>query len=247
MKQIAHAILLAVCVFGLSAVPATAQECSINLKEYVLKVRGSGEFSVEPDSFSVRFIVESESSSIKGATKDNSEKILAIRKSIEQLKVPNMEFSTASFSFDRGEKGIFAGRKCKIENAVTVKAEKLGYDKLSDYASGVIDAAIANGATQAREFLYYLKDENNAEESAIEVALNNAKSKASLAAKNLGVSLKKPYIVEVLVRSPNMPVDSYDAYRGKGILFEKSLGCESQITAGKITYIADTSVEYKFD
>lgn len=134
---------------------ARAEECSINPKEYVLKVRRSGEYSVEPDSFSVKFVVESESSSVKGATKDNSEKISAIRKSIEQLKVPNLEFSTASFSFDRGEKVIFAGRKCKIENVVTIKAEKLGYDKLSDYASDVIDAAIANCATQAREFLYY--------------------------------------------------------------------------------------------
>lgn len=245
--RLRYTILLVVLIFGLTTIPALPQEYTINPKEYILRSRGSGEFSVEPDSFSVKFIVESESGSVKGATKDNAEKISAIRKSIEQLKVPNLEFSTASFSFDRGEKGIFAGRKCKIENVVTIKVEKLGYDKLSDYASDVIDAAIANGATQARDFLYYLNDENKAEESAIEVALNNAKSKASLAAKNLGVSLKKPYMVDVSVRSPNMPVDSYDAYRSKVMLFEKSLGGESQISAGKITYIFDALVEYKFD
>lgn len=232
----------------LSVVPARAEECSINPKEYVLKIRGAGEFSVEPDSFSVMFVVESESGSVKSATKDNSEKISAVRKGIEQLKIPSLEFSTSSFTFDRGEKGsLFSGKKYKIENAVTVKAEKLSYDKLSDYASNVIDTAIANGATQAKDFSYYLKDKNKAEENAIEVALDNAKSKASLAAKKLEVSLKKPYVVEISVTSPNIAIDSYRGYGTQGIAFQESLVAESQITTGKITYVADALVEYKFE
>lgn len=232
-------LLLAICVTS-----SFAQECSINPKEYVLKVKGSGEFSLEPDSFSVVLVVESESGSIKSATKDNAKKISAIREKIEQLKVPSLEFSTSSFNFDRGEKAVFFGKKCKIENVVIVKAEKLKYDKLSDYASDVIDAAIANGATQARDFSYYLKDEDTAEQEAIKLAIGNAKSKALLSAKELNVTLSKPYVIDISVKSSNqlaVPVDS------RGWYSEKTFGGESQVSPGKITYVAEVTAEYKFE
>ena len=148
-------------IFGFAVGLSLAQEVRIEYKEYVIKVTGAGEISVEPDSLRLVLSIESESINLYRATRDNTKKITAIMKEVEKLKVPNLEFSTSTFDFvgDRPDKSIFPANKYKIKNIVTVKAERLQYDKLSDYASNIVDIAIKNGTTQVKKLSFYLKDE----------------------------------------------------------------------------------------
>jgi len=248
MKRWVLIILLGALATGFSAGLSFAQEGSTEYKEYVIKTQGQGKTVVEPDAFRLNFLVESESISLRRATKDNAKKVGGIIEKIKKLGVPNLEFSTSTFDFV-GQKGrgfILPGKKYKVSNTVTVKAKGLEYDKISDYASSVVDTAIQNGATRVRGLAFYLDDEKAAQDSALEAALENARGKAALVAKGLGVSLKEPYNVLGFWFSgssrPRMPM--YD-YR-MSVVSEQAADSRAQVVAGKETVTANIELEYKF-
>jgi uncharacterized protein YggE len=214
-------------------------------KEYVIRVTGTGKVYAEPDSFSLVFSVTSESVNLRRATSDNAGKIAGIVNEIKKLNIPNAEFSTSTFDFigDKGYSFIFPSKTYKISNKVTVKAEKIQYDKLSDYASSVIDATIQNGATDVKNLSFYVEDRKTAEEKALKEALGNAKEKASLIAKELNVSLREPY--NMLGAWVSVPVGrEYREYNLE--LMRSEAPQESQVFPGKEAFTASVEVEYKF-
>ncbi len=81
-------------------------------------------------------------------------------------------------------------KKYKVKNEISLKAENLLYDKLSDYVSAVIDVALENKVTEVKDFSFYVKNTKESERKALESALDNANTKASFIAKELGVALK---------------------------------------------------------
>ncbi len=234
-------------IFGFSVDLSTAQEMRMEYKEYVIKVAGTGEISVEPDSLRLVLSVESESINFYRATRDNTKKIAAIMKEVEKLKIHNLEFSTSTFDFVgyRPDKSILPANKYKIKNIVTVKAERLQYDKLSDYASNIVDIAIKSGVTQVKNLSFYLKDEKKAKDEVLKVALQDAKHKAALIAKELGVTLKGPYNVLGFwfsgSRPPRMP------FYSNMVLLEKGAAPGVQIVTGKETVTAQVELEFKFE
>lgn len=238
-KRIFIGVLLGlICLSNLSF----GQESIQTFKEYVIKSQGDAEVAVEPDSFQLVFAVESESLSLKRATAANAKKISAITDKVKALKVPNIEFSTSVFEFSQETGFMLIGKKHKIQNKVTVKAERLDYAKLSDYASGVIDTIVENEATQVGNLSFYLKDEQAAEAKVLKAALADAKAKAVLIAQDLGVTLKGPYnVIRFWFQKPSQPV----LYRALSLAEDKSSG-GSQVTAGKKTYMATIELEYKF-
>jgi uncharacterized protein YggE len=211
-------------------------------KEYVMKVSGTGKLSVDPDSFTLVFAVDSESLSLRKATRKNSEKIASIMEEINKMQIPNLEFSTSTFDFS-GNRSFFAGKKYRIRNRVTVKAEKIKYGELSDYASSVIDAAIQNGATESSGLTFYLENERITENKLLKLALSDAKEKAALMAKELGLTSNRPYnVLGFWVHGPGGPVRyEYDARVMKEAM------ASARVVSGKKVYTAQVDLEYKFE
>ncbi|MBN2120541.1 MAG: SIMPL domain-containing protein [Candidatus Omnitrophica bacterium] len=247
-KSILFISLFVILLFNLS-IPLSAQESSQegckDFKEYVMRVRGEAEVDIEPDSFKLVLVVESESASLKSAIKDNSEKISKITEAIKKLNIPNLEFATSNFNFDQ-DKAFLIGKKTKIQNKVTVKAESLGYDKLSGYASDTVDIAMANGATEVKNLSFYLKDESKAQDTVLKLALDDAKRKASLIAKELGLSLKPYNVLGFWFDGRAAPMTSYS--RQKNFLMKESMAVsKTQVVAGKEAFSAQIDLEYKFE
>lgn len=233
-------------IFSFAVGLSIAQEVRTEYKEYVIKVTGAGKVSVEPDSLRLVLSVESESINFYRATRDNTKKITAIMKEIKKLKIPNLEFSTSTFDFvgDKPDKSIWPANKYKIKNIVTVKAEDLAYDKLSDYASNIIDVAIKNGATQVKNLSFYLKDERKAQDEALKAALEDARHKASLIAKELDVVLDKPYNVLGFWFGGSQP--QRPPFYDNMALLQREAEAGVRIVTGKKTFRARVELEFKF-
>lgn len=250
MRKRAFIAVLFFLIASFAANTSVADEVSKEYKEYVIKVAGEGKVSTEPDSFTLVFSVESESINLRRATKDNAKKIENIIKEIKKSAVPNMEFSTSTFSFvgDKGMSFIFPSKKYKIKNEVTVKAEKVEYNKLSDYASGAIDVAIQNGATKVRNLSFYLEDKQSAEKKALKDALDDAKDKAASVAKELGVELKEPYnVLNLWFSTPPGPM-LYERYAyDKFEAMKAAPMASAQVAPGKKTLTARVELEFKFE
>lgn len=244
-------IILFLLIVGLVVNTSFAEEASKEYKEYVIKVTGSGRTFAKPDSFTLIFSVESESGNLQKATKDNAEKMSIIMEEIKKLNIPNLEFSTSIFEFagDKDYTFILPGNKYKIKNVVNVKAEKLEYDNLSDYVSGIIDTAINKGASEAGRLWFYLENDKSAEETALRDALNDAKNKALVITKELGVRLKEPYnILGTWTYSPMAPIRERGALQ-YGVFAEKAMGAEikPQVSPGKQEFAAYVELEFKFE
>ena len=219
------------------------QEAIKTFKEYVIKSQGEAEIAVEPDSFKLFFVVESESLNLKRATVANARKIAAITDKVKALKVPNIEFSTSVFNLSQEGGFLFVGKKHTIQNKVTVKAEGVDYDKLSDYASAVIDAIMENEPTQVGSLSFYLTDNQAAEAKVLAAALDDAKVKAEFIARELGVTLKGPYnVIRFWFQRPSEP----RMYETLSLAKEAAPAARSQVTAGTKTYKAGIELEYKF-
>jgi hypothetical protein len=214
-------------------------------KDNVIKVSGVGKIEMMPDSFSLVVFVESESVSLKRATSDNAEKAINIIQEVKQLNIPNIEFSTSVFNF-RGEKGsiFLSGKKYNIENEITIKAERVPYNKLADYASSVIDAVVSSGASRIWNFKFYLKDTNSVYLKALKEAVSNAKSKALIITQETGVNLKKPINITLFQGGQGV-----NQIRSRNNVYDElSFSAQNlQVMPGKESFVINIEIDYLFE
>jgi uncharacterized protein YggE len=215
-----------------------ADEIKILKQERVITVEGRGEMDVQPDSFNFEFVVESEGIRLKSAHQENAHKISQITDAIKRLNIPNVEFATKRFNFSFGE-GKFLDKR-KVQNTVLVRAEGIAYEDLGIFAASCIDEAVSNGATRVYGLTFYLKDEDSAKNKVLKLAVQDAREKASIVAKELGVLIKEPNKLSTSFQSTSAPI----LYREREAYMAESVA--TPISPGWETVVAEVQAEFKF-
>lgn len=160
----------------------------VTQKSDIFQVTGEGKTIVVPDIALVTLGVESQGSNVK-ATKDqlnnNANKVIAEVKSqgIDEKDIQTTNYNISpNYDFGSGSqtiKGYIASTN------LTIKVREI------EKANTVIDAAVANGANQIGGISFDVDDKSQAENTAREKAVAEAKEKAQSAAEIAGFKLGK--------------------------------------------------------
>lgn len=146
-------------------------------------VTGLGKASIKPDSATVRVGVNAKGATATDAKDKINLNINKVTAAIKALGIAEKDIQTENFnvneSYDPSTKG-FEGN-----TNITVKVND------PNLANKVLDTAVANGATNIGGVQFDTKDKQTAENTAREMAVKEAKSKAEIAAKAAGFKLGK--------------------------------------------------------
>lgn len=150
----------------------------------VVAVEGTGAYTVAPDQASVEFTVENTAKTVQLAQAENAQKAAQLSAALSRQGIYSKDIQSSyrlSPVYDRKEYSKIVGYTA--ENTFRVVVNDI--NKLGE----VLDAAMANGATQVSDVSYGLKDEKAARNEALRRAVLDARSKADVIASTLGVKI----------------------------------------------------------
>ena len=145
-------------------------------EERIVTVTASGEVKVENDRASVCFSVTSRNNDPNRALDENSRKMAAVIKALEDNGIHRQSISTDSYSIYQ-ESNYVNGRHVQgafvVSNSIAVTVND------ASKAGPVIDAAIKNGANQLSSLSYYPSSTEESFKEARILAVKNAEKKAN--------------------------------------------------------------------
>ena len=204
--------ILAICLSILGNIPSGATTVDSNGNS-TISVYGSGIIEAEPDEAKVCLGVETQSENVTDALEENSAKMAAVIKAMEELGIPKTSIETTSFrirsvrDYETKDDEIVG---YKVDNEVTVELSDL--DRIGE----VIEEAINAGANKVRRIEFGLNEDKKKElkKEAIKEACEDAESKADAIASGLGLELVRVSAVK------ESGVYAEQAYRAGGFDYE---------------------------
>jgi len=153
----------------------------------ILNVMADGEIMVIPDLARVSFTVVKRSASATEAQKQNSEAINRVVAFLNQAGVEEKDIQTQNYNISplydyvKEQGQIFKGYEVRQE--LLVKIRNL------DKAGEILTGATENGANEVNDFRLTVDEEEKVRDLARASAIEKAKAKAEILAKDLGVRL----------------------------------------------------------
>lgn len=163
-----------------------------------ITVSGTGELYAKPDLAITSFTVKTEAKTVETALADNTKKMNAVIEAMKSAGIEEKDLKTTSFNiypryeyrtdysvelWPRPETRILVGYE--VVQSLEVKMRDMA--KIGE----IIQAAADSGANQAGGLQFTFDDPNGLKSQAREEAIQKAKEKAELLAKQLGVRLSK--------------------------------------------------------
>ncbi|MBU1045643.1 SIMPL domain-containing protein [Patescibacteria group bacterium] len=163
-----------------------------------ITVSGTGEIYAKPDLAITSFTVKTEAKAVEEAIADNTEKMNAIVEAMKGAGIEDKDLKTTDFNiypryeyradysveyWPKPEKRVLVGYE--VSQSLEVKIRDMV--KIGDIIQKAVDA----GANQAGELQFTFDDPDGLKNQAREEAIKEAKEKAGLLAKQLGVKLTK--------------------------------------------------------
>ncbi|AZT90539.1 DUF541 domain-containing protein [Caldicellulosiruptor changbaiensis] len=229
-------VLLFVSVFIFSLWRAEASSAPASQAKTEINVKGVASVFAEPDIAVVTFGVLSEDISADAAYSKTSSKINKIIDAIKKLGIDSKDIKTLrisvypKYSYNKDNNtskivGFYASTDLRITIRNIFQVGK------------VIDSAFKNGANTFSDLRFDISNVAPYYNQALAKALENAKEKANVLAKGLGVSLGKPRIVNenTYVNAP--PI----VYKTQEMALSAS---SSQVQAGTIEIKAEVTLTY---
>lgn len=193
LKSAFSAIALTSCLVASSGVMAQ-QSASIN-------VQGQGAVAVTPDAYSVTFILEEKGETVAKLNKHLSGELdevvkFLLKQGVKEENIQSMQVRLNPY-FDntttgREQSGFVLSREIQITHS-----ELSSYDK-------IIDGVLGRGVDRIQQFEFVASGQSNAYEQALITAVSDAKARAALLAKELGVKVGD--VVAISESGGNMPV-----------------------------------------
>jgi uncharacterized protein YggE len=180
MRNVAVALVYTLLVHGVAA--AESAVCTAAQPPQVT-VAGTGVVRLIPDRVSFTVGVETEAASVMQAFKENSSKLTAVLAALKAKGVQPREIQTSNLEVaarsdeDRKRNGF------SVSNLVTVTR-----DDPANVAD-LLQAAISAGANQAGRFRFFVAEPSKAQARGLELAYQDARSKAERLAALANVSL----------------------------------------------------------
>ncbi|PIR66281.1 MAG: hypothetical protein COU51_04980 [Parcubacteria group bacterium CG10_big_fil_rev_8_21_14_0_10_36_14] len=158
------------------------------LSQYTINISGEGKVSSVPDIAMINLGVTSEAKTVKQAQDDNTKKMNDVVKAIKDLGVVDKDIQTTNYniypkySYDqtRGTSNIIG---YTVSQSVTLKIREL------DKVGSILGKAGELGVNQVGGVEFTIDKPESLKSEAREKAIKDAKDKASILAKELGVNL----------------------------------------------------------
>ena len=163
----------------------------------LLTAVGDGEVRVRPDLAQVQLGVETEATTASDARQQNAVRVAKIIQAIKALAIPETQIRTSIFQiepirrFDQpNQQGMPPIVGYNVSNIITVRTETF------DLVPRIIDDSVAAGANRVDSVSFTLKDDAAPRQTALKLAVANARANAQTMAAELKVSLISVYGVQ---------------------------------------------------
>ena len=195
-----------------------------------LSVTGIASMKIKPDRATVSFYVETANATASSALMSNSEVVNKLLNVLKEAGVQQNETTTSSFiitpNYNYSESGTI-GNITGYTRTNSIQIESSNISKISTW----IDLAVSTGANRVDNIYFSVSDKilNDIKNNLLKDAINNAKSKADIAASILGLKV-------IGVRSINLDGFELPPPILQPYLSQKSLaaGAESSIASTPI-------------
>jgi len=217
-----------------------------------INVSGYGEAFGAPDIATFSFTVSSEKTTVAAAQADATAKINAISAYLKKQGIDDKDIRTSDYSinpqYDYTTEACIAGVPCRggtqtlrgyeVSQTTTIKVRDTS--KAGDLLTGVGQ----NGATQVSGLSFTFDDPNKLQNDARASAIADAKQKADLLAKQLGVSLVR---VVSYNDSGNYPTPYYakDAAYSMGAGVANEAATPPSISIGQNKVTSNVNITYE--
>lgn len=202
-----------------------------------ISVSGEGKAYAKPDIAMVSLGVEMQGFKSQDVVNQSNEKMGKIINSLKDLGVHDKDIQTTLYSlnpiYDYTENGrVFRGYS--INQQVSVKIRD--FDKINE----ILDKSVANGANKVGDIRFTVDDMEKFRSEARAKAIEAAKTKALVMAKQSGLRIKK--LVNVYEGGSVSPQPFYDSGFG-GAMLEKSVA--PQIESGQLEINTSVTLIYR--
>lgn len=233
-------VALVLTMFLQGSSPAQAQQTQQTTPQNRITVTANGAASAKPDMATLSVGVEVTAPTAKEALAAHNAKLNGVMARLRDLKIAEGDVQTSGFGLyqdysntgDKGSEGPAQPSGYRASSSLIVKVRDLAR------TGEVLDALVDAGANNASGLTFGLKDSKTLQQSAISDALNNARPKAEMVAKQLGVRLGS--VIEVTTS------DYGDATPNEGYGAAPAINKEMPVSTGQLTASANVTVVYSF-
>lgn len=229
------ALLIAVLLIGNTGLNNTVM-ADTDVKENIVSVNGVGSVTVKPDIAYINVGVETQNDDAGIAQTENAEQMTAVMAAIKALGIKDEDIKTQQYSIydriDYSENGS-GDKYYLVTNIVKVTVQDI------DQVGDVIDAAAGAGANQISSIQFGIKEEAEAYQSALKLAMESAKGKANAILSTFGEAADKPSKVsETSYFSGAVRMDYEMAFA--------DAKASTPVSSGELTVTANVTVEYNY-
>lgn len=251
------AIIFLAAYLAISSLNALKQGQNIGRVEYpanVISVSGTGEVLATPDTGSFSFAVIEEGKTVKEAQDKASKQINAVIAGVKSMGVEEKDIKTTSYNaypkYDYARAEVCSMGYCppgkqvltgyEVSQTITVKIRKTAD------AGSVLTKAGELGAKNISGLDFVVDDMDKVNEEARDKAIKDAKQKAEVLSKSLGVKLKK--IVSFSEGGVQPPI----YYAMGGAMMEKTMATDAaspvpQIPTGENKITSYVTITYEVE
>ncbi len=229
MVALALVLLTAACVTPANPCCETQRSMTVN---------GTGTVTLVPDVAYINIGVRTESDEVGIALKGNTSKATKISEALTKLGVEAKDIQTTSFNVypmqRYSDMGEMIGTYYAVENTVAVTVRNL--DKTGD----ILDAVIEAGANNIYGITFDVEDKTPALEEARQLAIADAKARASEIAAEAGVTLSD--VTNVGVWQSGGATPYYEKSMGYGGSYD--MAAAVPVSAGSLVITVEASITY---
>lgn len=215
----------------------TVKAASVDSAANTITSTGEGKITVTPDVAYVNLGVISEGKNLSNTKKDNATKMAKIMTSLKDLGIKEKDIKTVEYSvnpkYTYNEKtGASSINGYTVSNTVQVTVVDI------DKTDNLLDKVVESGSNNINGIIFGVKDEASIYNQALELAVKDAKAKATAMGKGLGITNITPSKITE-VSSPSYMYDtkmeaSYDSAAG------------NSVSKGTLDVTASVSVDFSF-
>lgn len=210
-----------------------------------LSTDGVGSVTLSPDEMQVTVGVVSQAPTAQAASQANAGTISAIVLKLNSLGVSNSSMSTTVFSVSplynytkTGTQSVYAYQAI---HTLTITQQSSDVEALGTKASQIIDGAVNAGANQVGQVYFTLSDQSMkaSDNQALQLAIQDAASRANLMASSLGVSLSG--VVSVSSSTQSSPAVVYRSTPQSSV---GQAASSTSVIPGNFTVTASVQIVY---
>lgn len=237
MKKIVLLVLSLMLAAGvLSACQPVPAASSVQPRS--ISANGQGEVFLTPDIAYVFIGVHSQNKNVSDALKDNNGKAQAIASTLTNQGIAPKDIQTSSFNVfpqqQYGPQGETTGELTYVvDNTVNVTVRDL--TKLGQ----LLDTVIGSGANSINGIQFDIKDKQQAQVQARQMAIDDAKKQAGEIAKAAGVQLGSVTNVSVSTNPNPVPL-----FEGKGVA-ANAAGSQVPVSSGQMSVSVYATITYE--